>query len=79
MLGWLKIGEDEQNIYYLIEEIADTLKMRICCNPPGKYPLKQELVAITEAEAKLHQVPAGRRGQGALQPPLRTASEGRNC
>lgn len=63
----------------MIEEIADALKMRICCNPPGKCPLKQELGAVTEAEAKLHQVPAGRGGQGALQPPQRTAGEGRNC
>lgn len=68
-----------QSIYYSIEEIAEALKMRICCDPPGKYPLKQELVAITEAEAKLYQIPARERRSGSSPTTPEDCKRGKNC
>lgn len=80
ILEQLKKGTDVQSICYSVEEIADTLKMRICCSPPGKRSLKQELVAITEKQKQSYiRSLQGRGGQGALQPPHRTANEGKNC
>lgn len=57
--------------------MADTLKMRACCNPPVQHPLEHELGAIKKKQKpKFKQSYSrplqGGRGEGAPKPPRKT-------
>lgn len=56
-----------QNVYYLTEEIADTVKMRVWCNPPVKHPLEHKLVAIKEKQKPKLQQTYSRQRRGSSQ------------